>query len=564
MIRLRDYQSQALEARTLATTERPAENRQAIVMATGLGKTITFGAEAAAEPGRSLILTHTDELAQQAEAKVALMAPGRSVGVVKAERDDTDAEIIIGSVQTLANFERRKRIQSVARLIVDECHHAVSPTYKDVLRHFGGLPDCTHPAPEYGNCFDCYGTGFTGPPIPTTGYTATLERGDGQGLGAVWHDVAFSRDISWAVRKGFLVPPIGYTVTIPELQYAASDTAMDSALVDSIAPERVVDAWLEHGQGRSTVLFAPLVRSAVAFALAFDDRGITAAVISGDMRSDERRWKLAAYERGDIQVLCNAMVLTEGWDSPRTKCVIVARPTKSRPLFIQMAGRGLRRWPEGDAPADCVLLCVADSTTELRSIADLSDRADPVAEDGKSLTALEDEYDLSRDLEPDPEHAYGGTVDVSEFDPLVLRSSKVWTKTAGGALFIPAGKGEFVFLAPDTDGLAIAYVDRNGGRRVHRHVPDTELAMAMAEDFAVDHGGDIGRLLADKGRAWRNGVPSEAARAEAVRLGLEKELARIMSSRAAGKAGKLSDLLSRVKASQVIDPVVSKIRERMS
>jgi superfamily II DNA or RNA helicase len=540
MIRLRSYQSQALEARTAAASERPTENRQAIVMATGLGKTITFGAEAAAEPGRSRILTHTDELAQQAEAKVALMAPGRTVGVVKAERDDTDAEIIIGSVQTLANPARVGRLGGFDRIIVDECHHATAASYRTILAGFGSWDG-----------------------LPVTGYTATLERGDGQGLGAVWHDVAFSRDISWAVRKGFLVPPVGYTVRIPELQYAASDTAMDTALVDSITPERVVDAWLEHGQGRSTVLFAPLVRSARMFAFAFSDKGVKADVVHGAMPAWQRRERLAAYERGEIQVLCNAMVLTEGWDSPRTKCVIVARPTKSRPLFIQMAGRGLRRWPEGDAPANCVLLCVADSTTELRSIADLSDRTDLVAEDGKFLTALEDEYDLSQDLEPDPVHAYGGAVNVSEFDPLVLRSSKVWTKTAGGALFIPAGKGEFVFLAPDTDGLAIAYVDRNGGRRVHRHVPDTELAMAMAEDIAVDHGGDIGRLLADKGRAWRKGVPSHAMWDEARRVGVSpQEMNRIANSKSAGKAGKLSDLISKVKASRVIDPVVEKIKVR--
>lgn len=539
MIHLREYQEQALAALDKARAEAADQNRLAIEMATGLGKTITFGAEAAGEPGRSLILVHTDELAQQAEAKVKLMAPDRHVGVVKAERDDVDAEIIVGSVQTLANLDRLKKVGRIDRLIIDECHHAISPTYRQIL--------------------DEKGSTWHG--VPTTGYTATLERGDGRSLGRVWQDVVFTRGISWAVRKGFLVPPVGYRITIPALTYQASDAAMDSALVDSVAPERVVEAWLEHGQGRSTVLFAPLVRSARAFAYAFQDRGITAKVIHGDMAKDQRRLLLQMYEAGEIQVLCNAMVLTEGWDSPRTKCVIVARPTKSRPLFIQMAGRGFRHWWEGEFN-DCVLLCVADSTTDLCSIADLSDRPDLEAEDGKSLIALEDEFDLSRDLEPDPEHAYAGAVDVTQFDPLVARSSKVWTKTSGGALFIPAGKGEFVFLAPDTEGLSIAYVDRTGGRRVARHVPDTELAMSMAEDFAVDHGGDIGRLLADKNRAWRKDVPSDAAKDEARRLGLEKELARIMASKSAGKAGKLSDLISTVKASRVIDPAIARIKER--
>jgi hypothetical protein len=87
--------------------------------------------------------------------------------------------------------------------------------------------------------------------------------------------------------------------------------------------------------------------------------------------------------------------------------------------------------------------------------------------------------------------------------------------------------------------------------------------MALAEDAAIDHGGDMGRLLADKSRAWRKGVPSDAAKDRARRLGLEKDLERILASRGAGKAGKLSDVIDRVTASRVIDPVVSRVKERM-
>jgi superfamily II DNA or RNA helicase len=118
------------------------------------------------------------------------------------------------------------------------------------------------------------------PPTTVTGYTATLERGDGNSLGSIWQDVAFSRSISWAVRKGFLVPPRAYRVEVPDLQIrpdvVVAAASLDRALVDSIAPERIVDAWLEHAKGRSTVLFAPLVRSARAFAAAFDEAGVEA------------------------------------------------------------------------------------------------------------------------------------------------------------------------------------------------------------------------------------------------------------------------------------------------
>lgn len=551
MPRLRQYQEQALKARALALLERPDENRQLIDMATGLGKTMTFAVEGGrflrTGLGRPMALVHTDELADQAVRKIEIMNPGRTVGLIKADRNDVDADFLVGSVPTLASEGRRRQLRHVGLLIVDEAHHAVAPQYQRILEHYGAMDGR----------------------INVTGYTATPERGDGQSLAPTWHDVAFSRGISWAVRKGYLIPPVGYRVEIPDLDLTAnrSDAALNTALVDSVAPEAIVREWLKVASGRSTVLFAPLVESARAFAQAFQAVNVTAAVVWGDMPKGERRNILAAYERGEIMVLCNAMMLTEGWDSPRTACVIVARPTKSRPLFIQMVGRGLRPWLDGPVPREdqnCVLLLVADSTADLRTIADLSDRPGLVAEDGKPLTVLEDEYDLSRDLEPDPVDAYGGAVQLTEFDPLVAQSSKVWNRTEGGVLFVPAGKKSYVFLAPDTEGLSVAIVEPGGGRRVHRRIPDTELAMAMAEDLALDHGGDMGRLLADKTRAWRKGRPTADMTGMADRLGLADEVDKIMNTKAAGKAGKVSDLINRVVASRRIDPAVAKIRERMS
>lgn len=550
MTRLRDYQRQALAARAAAD---PAENRQAIVMATGLGKTITFGAEAAAEPGRTLILTHTDELADQAETKVRLMAPGRDVGVVKAGRNDVRAEIIIGGVQTLANPDRLEPIGRVDRLIIDECHHATAAQYRFVMDQVQAmLPD--RPGSR----------GFErmhSRAIPVTGYTATLERGDGQSLGKVWHDVAFSRGISWAVRRGHLVPPRGYRVQVPGLTKGQDDAGQDGVIVDSMAPGAVVARWLELAGDRSTIVFAPLVASARAFSDAFNAAGVSAAVVWGEQDKAERRAAIAAYDRGDITVLCNANALTEGFDAPRTECVIMP-PTKSRTRVIQRAGRGLRPWLDGPRPRelqDCILIFLGDGPADLNSVADLSDHEALKARDGETLTELEDQYNLN-DLEPDAPNAYEGTLNLVQFDPLVAASSKVWGRTKGGALFVPAGSDGYVAILP---GYQVAWVGRSGGGRItHRDVPDVELAMALAEDEALDSGGDMGRLLADKTRPWRAGVPSEATKDRARRMGLAKDVERIMAQRSGGKAGKLSDLMDRVTASRVIDPVVTKIKAR--
>jgi superfamily II DNA or RNA helicase len=585
MIHLRDYQLQAIaECRAALSAD---VNRVAVQLPTGTGKTVTFAAgidewltgelrERGAARGtrRVLVLVHTDELVRQAVEKIRLVVRGGlwTVGVVKAGENEVGADIIVASVQTLANPARRAQIGDVGLIVVDEAHHATAPTYRAILEHFGGLPDCEH---AHGvPCWDCHGTGFTGPPVPVLGFTATLVRSDGQGLGRVWQDLAFSRSLSWAIRKGYLVDLVAYRIEVPDLDAGASDAVLDAMLCDSIAPAAVVTSWMStvmtdpSGAGPSTVLFAPLVKSAQTFADAFNAVGIKAEVVHGGLPAAERRAILDRYDAGVTTVVCNAMVLTEGWDSPRTKCVIVARPTKSVPLFVQMVGRGLRPWLEADAPPReeqrCVLLCVADSTTELVTQADLSDK--PIqAKDGASLLEMEDEWDIGAGLLVEADRAYEGPVVAREFDPLVQRSSKVWAFTEAGCPFLPVGKApDYVFLVHEPDGWAVFwYAGGRGARRLLRAIPDLELAMTLAEDEATDRGGDIGRLLADKGRAWRRERPSTSQMEMAVSVGIPvRHVEELLRSRHGGKAGRLADMIDRARASKRLDPMVIRILER--
>lgn len=614
---LRDYQRQCLAAIAELRWASPDVNRIGIEMATGLGKTITFAAAAdewlteRREPaffdndhqdaGRVLVLAHTDELIEQAAEKILTVTRGRwTIGIVKAERDETDVDIVVASVATLARPGRRERITDVGLIIVDECHHAVASTYLDILEHFGafysGAVKCGKTfCDRCGDCLACYGDDPCGshggdhvwdrvPDVPVLGVTATLARSDGQGLGKVWQDVAFTRSLAWGIRHGYLIDLVPYTIKIPGVDAGASDAALDAMLADSIAPEAVVRAWIDNAvtaeslrrpELPSTVLFAPLVQSARAFANAFSLYGVKAEVVHGKLAPAERKAILDRYEQGITTVVCNAMVLTEGWDSPRTMCVIVARPTQSVPLFVQMVGRGVRPWLGADAPARedqrCVLLCVAGATNELATIADLSDR--PIdGQDGKSLMQMEDEYDLGKDIEPDTDRAYRGPVVVERWDAAVRASTKAWKYTAGGVPFLPTAKrGEgYVFVLQSAPGGSWgiwhrAALDRRAtGFRTHlvATAPDLELAMALAEDEAQERGGDIGRLLADKGRAWRKDVPSADMQALATRCGIN--VVPVMQDKRAGKAGRLSDMIDKAMASRVLDGIADKIRERAS
>lgn len=575
---LRDYQVQALTALRESRLAAPDVTRLAIEMATGLGKTITFAAELdewldngfEAAGNRALVLVHTDELVRQAVDKIAFVTKGRwTVGVVKAGRNEVNADIIVASVATLIQPGRKEQITNVGKIIVDEGHHAVAKSYVDILEYYGALPCDQHGAmchaPEYAT--------------PVTIYSATLARTDGKGLGHVIQNMPFSRSLPWGIRHGYLIDLVPYTITIPGLDPGASDAVLDASLADSIAPEAVVEAWkdkhIEQGMRMvgpypSTVLFAPLVRSAEAFAEAFNAVGVKAEVVAGKLSDDHNRAVLERYETGVTTVVCNAMKLTEGWDSPRTMCVIVARPTQSVPLFVQMIGRGLRPWLDASAPARvgqrCVLLCVQGTTTQIATVADLSDKIGEV-KDGQSFLAMEDEWDIGRDIVPE-DLAYRGPVRVEAWDAIVQASSKAWKYTNGGAPFLPTDRFDrgYVYIVQTDAGWEVWSRMAVQARKAHNVklsvAPDLELAMAVAEDEAQERGGDIGALLADKTRPWRKGVPSVDMMAEAQRLGLGKELIKIMESRAAGKAGKLSDLISRVKASMMLDGNIEKIKER--
>lgn len=611
-IKLRPYQEQALAAEDAYRAEHPDENRLLIEMATGLGKSITLGERARRwierdltnspdhGSGRVLILVHTDELVRQLAADAAMMAPDWSVGIVKATQNEVNADIIVASVQTLAQPGRKEQITDVGYIIVDEAHHATARTYVEVLEHFGAMPSCTCPttyATYEGPERDCPEHGEV-PPVPVLGMTATPTRSDGTGLGTVWHNLVFSRNLTWGIRHGYLCDIVPYAVRVPDLS-AVPDvpSTMDAQLADGIAPEAVVQAWMEktlrvdqinldgsmYHPRPSTVLFAPLVRSAEAFQDAFQCAGVTAAVVSGNMHPDLIKERLDAFRRGEVTVLCNAMMMTEGVNIPRIKCVIWSRPLKqsASPLLIQGVGRGTRFWLEAAAPPreeqKCILLMVTpEAAPGLATVADLSDNLGESA-DGKSVLQMADEWDIGKALDAqEAERLYRGPVAVERWDAAVQASSKAWKYTAGGVPFLPIAKrGQgYVFVVERPAGWEISGETEwtvwsrrpalEGSRNArHASARDLELALALAEDVALEHGGDLGRLLADRNRAWRKAVPSQDLVDLAAKIGVsQQDFDRIMTSKAAGKAGKLSDLVDKVMASRVLDPVARKIKER--
>ena len=323
---LRPYQQQARD-RIHAEWD-AGHTRTLLVLPTGTGKTIVFASVAADQVragDRVLILAHRGELLEQAADKLQ-----RSTGLVsaveKAESTCLDSwfRVVVGSVQTLQRTARLERFPRdyFGTIIIDEAHHAITDGYRRILDYFSGAK--------------------------VLGVTATPDRGDMRNLGEVFDSLAFEYKLTDAIKEGYLCKIMAQTiplqlditsVTMSGGDYAVGDlgTALDPYL------EQIAAEMARRCKSRKTVVFLPLIKTSQKFRDLLNAHGFRAAEVNG--QSADRKEVLADFDAGKYNVLCNSMLLTEGWDCPSVDCVVVLRPTKVRSLYSQMVGRGTRLSP---------------------------------------------------------------------------------------------------------------------------------------------------------------------------------------------------------------------------
>lgn len=540
LLPLRPYQVEAVDA-TFAAWERGVQ-RPALVLATGLGKTVIFAHIIAdyVNAGRwvnqrVVVLVHRDELIRQAVDKLHSVAPHLHVGVVKAGENDTSAQVVVASVQTLARRARREQVLNVGLVIVDEAHHATANSYLDVLDHFG-----------------CFGSGAL-----ALGVTATMKRADGIALGQVWQEVVYERDILWGIRHGYLVDVEGKTVRVEDMDMSGVRTSagdyragdLGAAFEDSSAPQVIAKAYAEHSPDRQGVAFTPTVATAHALADVMSSAGIAARAVDGEMRPPERAAVMRGHERGDFQVLTNCMVATEGWDSPTTSTVVIARNTQSAPLYIQMVGRVLR--PNSADPGKRALVLDVVGVAARHSLVGITTLGGVDVGDDETLLEAKDRQDAELlAAETDTELIEARRIERvhAEVADLFHGSRFVWNTTDGGVKFVTAGE-QYVVLVPEASGAyAVAALGkRRDGRStwIQREISELSYAMTWGEEYAENHGEAV---LNQRERAWRKNRASEKARALADKLRI------IYPENVRG--GALADLIDGRFASQRIDPFV--------
>jgi len=357
-LRLRPYQQAALQA--VVSAFRDGKQSAAISLPTGCGKTIVFLTLARAvveKGGRVLIIAHRDELILQPIEKLDLVWPEHpSVGVIKEKQFKPDRKIVLASIQTL--WRRLEKLKEGFDLVVvDEAHHAAAGTYRKSLERLFEL----------------------NPDMKVLGVSATFFRKDDLSLREIFEEVVFEYPLLEAISDAYLCGikylALKTNTSLDDVRfdYRAGDFSASQLASAINTPERnefAVESWLKHASDRKTIAFCVDIQHSCDLAEAFKNRGIKAEVISGQTPLSERRRLLKAFARGEIPVITNCMVLTEGFDDPAVDCLLLARPTASKGLYIQMVGRGLRLYPDKQ---DCLILDLVDNSNRhtLVGIADL-------------------------------------------------------------------------------------------------------------------------------------------------------------------------------------------------
>lgn len=546
---LRPYQVEAVAEVEKRWFAAEPVKRTGVVLPTGAGKSTVIAKLAVNSYYRGdpvVMIAHRAELIDQMTStifEVDPTIPRSAVGIVQAEQDDHSAPIVGATLQTLRNARRLKSLGKRKVILWDEVHHAAAEGFHTTFEDLGGYDDAL-----------------------MCGFTATMRRAErGRiGLGDVIEEIAYTKDLKWAIEQGFLTRPKGLTVRLDDLnalnevRTVAGDFAQgEMQAVMEAASQYVVDAIKLHAPNRRPIIFAASVDAAHAIGNMLTENQMPTVVVTGEMPYDARRESYQAFRDGTARAMVTVMVLTEGADFPMCDCVVLARPTQSSNLYSQMVGRCLRLWPGKD---DALVLDLTGSARNMRLtslpqiLPGVTTRV--VGGDGEDFVE-ETEPEEVREILRQPRQRRRGPVEMVSIDIVTGRTREVlWLETVKGVPFVSLTDGWCVFLWPEggtkqgAQNWAVGNINtrtRQGGWMGQK---EEYLPLDEAIEYAERAIPQAGFELPQRNANWHSSssAPSEAQLRLARTLGIVEY--EDMTK------GRLSDEISIVFASRVLDPAV--------
>lgn len=511
MLKAREYQLEALEA--VSEFQSNGITRQLISLPTGCGKTVIFALLAKELGIRTIVLAHTEELIQQAVAKFKVVSPEVDIGVVKAESDEVEAQVVVASVQTASKPKRLSKLKEngFGLMIIDEAHHATAKSYTKVIEELGF---------------------FEGSPKKLlVGVTATPKRGDGTGLGNIFEEIVFERSIHTMIRSGYLSSLKGKQIfTHIELAKVGKRkgdfvTSELSKVVNTPARNRlIVDHYIEYASDRKKALaFCADVQHAKDLASNFEENGISSKSVYGAMTPEERTEVLSGFSSGKYNVVTNCQLLTEGFDEPGIDCVIMGRPTQSASLFTQMIGRGTRTFP---LKQDCLVLDFTDNATKhqlctvnssldgaVTPLLELPCFPESISEDEQCVGPADQQIDGSSSFN-DFKVVEEKVEDIDFFN----QSNFSW-HSVGDDWHLILGRGRELWVEKVDGGYTIKAEDKGQVFKLSQSLLPLDYALGVAEDWARKRAAKS--RLARKDAKWRDEPASGRQLAALMNMGLK-------------------------------------------
>ena len=534
---LRPYQKEALDA--IIANDANGITKQLVVLPTGAGKTILFSQLPVIKPNTipMLVLAHRAELLEQARDKILASNPHLTVEIEQADRKAGHVDVVVASVATLGRNNTPRILEYpkdyFKAIIIDEAHHAAAQSYRRILDYFNS---------PY-----------------VLGVTATPQRSDSTRLTDIFQEIVYYKSIQDLIKDGWLSPLVGYRVktktdiTKVEIQNGEYN---QSQLEDEINnPERnacIVASYNNLADSTKAIVFAAGVDHAQSLFSAFVQDGTSVRIILGTTPPEERAQILLDFKSGEVMVLINVGVLTEGFDEPSLQTIIIAKPTRSTLLYTQIVGRGTRLY---DGKLHCTIIDITDTTIGKKpmGLPTLFGLPPDFDLQGQSVTQVADKFEELENFCPGeavrvlkPEDIELAYTHINLFmppppNPFVQEYSKlVWAEIAENKFYLGLNSSESMNIYSDALGRWVTEIHTKSGEKIN--VKQLGKTMTIRESFArtdkwVQNNRSVAMKLLDSSESWRADGPSDAQKRMLKRIGvpLTADLTKGMASQIISK-----------------------------